>query len=173
MENSDNSFQGVIDRLRVASTLPSEQALAERLGLKRSAFTVRKSRGSLPRTEIDAFIAAQGLNSEWVYEGRGTMFAGPGFSEKVRLQAEIDKRLAPFALSKREHSYMARLLMALEMTDPLRLKELLDDASNLSVEEALLVNGFRCAPQELAVAMKHLAASARHLAGRARVAASF
>ena len=45
---------------------------------------------------------------------------------------------------------MAKLLMALESTDAPLLKELLNDASNLSVDEVLLLQGFRCAPHELA-----------------------
>lgn len=162
----DSEFQRVVDRLVAACSFPNEQALAEELGFKRTTFVTRKSRNALPRAEIDALVAARGLNPEWVYEGRGAMFTGPGFAQKVRLQAAINERLDLFALNGRQHRFMAKLLMAVELTDPLWLKELLDSSNHLSGEEEALIKGLRSAPPELLAAVTQLAKLADKLRER-------
>lgn len=160
------SFQAVVDRLVAACAFDSETALAQALGFKQSVFAMRKTRNSLPRAEIDAFVQARGLNPEWVYEGTGSRVVDKGLSHKIKEQNKIHARLEPFALNQRQRTYMARLLLALELEEELRLKELLDEQPQFTDAEARVVMGLRVAPPELATAIQHLAASAIKLKER-------
>ncbi|TAM37822.1 MAG: hypothetical protein EPN61_14835 [Burkholderiaceae bacterium] len=159
----ENSFQAVVDRLIAACALQNEKALAELLGFQPAVFATRKMRDSLPRTKIDALIQERGFNSEWVYEGRGLMFVGKTFAEQRALLADIHERLELFALNERQRRYMAKLQLAFETADPLRLKELLDESHQLSAEEAAWLKGLRSAPPELLIAMNQLAKLADRL----------
>jgi transcriptional regulator with XRE-family HTH domain len=73
MVDKNVGFLGVANRLRLALDLPSEAQLAERLGMKQSAWSTRKTRDQLPIKEIDALISAEGLNPEFIYKGDGSV----------------------------------------------------------------------------------------------------
>jgi hypothetical protein len=163
-----NSFQAVVDRLIAAMRLPDEQGLAEALGFKRSAFTVRKSRNSLPRDQIDAYIQTHKLNAEWVYEGTGAMFEASRFQKKIDLQNEIHARLDKFALNDRQRSYMAKLLLALELGEPEKLKQHLDATDKLTSDEHELLTGLRSAPSDIVRAFGQIVGFATSKAVRIR-----
>lgn len=71
MTDKKNSFLTVTERLRMAIDVSSDVLLAERLGLKYSAWSMRKTRGTLPTQEIDALIEREDLNPEFIYKGTG------------------------------------------------------------------------------------------------------
>lgn len=71
MSDKNSGFLAIANRLRTALDISSDALLAERLGLKYSAWSMRKSRGTLPTQEIDALINAEGLNPEFIYDGKG------------------------------------------------------------------------------------------------------
>lgn len=69
MTNFD--FDAVVSRLKLVLDVAREQDVCARLGFTTSAWSMRKKRGSLPRKEIDALIAAEELNPEFIYNGTG------------------------------------------------------------------------------------------------------
>lgn len=82
--DGNRAFQEVIDRIKAARGLQTNREVAELLGLTASNLGERKSRGALPRAEIDELCKAARLNPEWLYEGRGEMLAGPVGAELRR-----------------------------------------------------------------------------------------
>lgn len=64
-------FIETIERLKFVLEIPSDVQLAEKLGLKQSAWARRKARASLPKELIDALINSEGLNPEFIYDGIG------------------------------------------------------------------------------------------------------
>ena len=65
------AFGEICDRLKLVLDLSSDVQLAEKLGLKQTAWAQRKSRNSLPTEAIDALIESECLNPEFIYEGNG------------------------------------------------------------------------------------------------------
>lgn len=70
-----DAFQEVIDRLARALGVSSNKQVAEALGLTASTVGERKTRGALPRRQIDALCDRVGLNPRWVYTGQGAQHA--------------------------------------------------------------------------------------------------
>lgn len=70
-----DAFQEVIDRLARALGVSSNKQVAEALGLTASNVGERKTRGALPRRQIDALCDRVGLNPRWVYTGQGAQHA--------------------------------------------------------------------------------------------------
>lgn len=66
-----SDFPGVVDRLKRVLKIDSDQALASELGMTQSAWSNRKTRGSLPTKHIDALIARYGLGRDFIYEEKG------------------------------------------------------------------------------------------------------
>lgn len=73
MSDSDNGFSAVVARLKLVLEVTSDAMLAERLGLGTTAWAQRKKRDSLPTKEIDALIASEELNPEFIYKGIGAV----------------------------------------------------------------------------------------------------
>lgn len=73
MSDKAVGFLEIADRLKLALDLQSELQLAARLGFKQSAWSTRKTRGSLPSREIDALIIEESLNPEFIYHGIGSV----------------------------------------------------------------------------------------------------
>ena len=64
-------FADVASRLRLVLDLSSDVQLAEKLGLKQSAWSTRKTRNNLPTEAIDELIESECLNPEFIYQGNG------------------------------------------------------------------------------------------------------
>lgn len=77
-----SNFQEIIDRLRQVSGLTNEYEIAELLGFKKDSFAARKSRGSLPKKEIELACASHGWSHEWIMTGKGEMQTQPGVAEE-------------------------------------------------------------------------------------------
>lgn len=71
MSDKKVMFLEVTERLKLALDISSEVLLAERLELKYSAWSMRKSRNTLPKAQIDALIEREQLNPEFIYHGTG------------------------------------------------------------------------------------------------------
>ncbi len=61
----------IIDRIKTLKSLESDTAIADLLGIKRSAFAERKRRSSIPYEELVSFCEREGLNIDWLLTGEG------------------------------------------------------------------------------------------------------
>ena len=75
MSDKSLGFMEMVKRLMAVMSVDSEVALAQLLGFKQNTWSMRKSRGSIPTDAIDALIASEGLNAEYVYKGTGRPYA--------------------------------------------------------------------------------------------------
>jgi hypothetical protein len=66
-------FLEIIKRLLLVLELPNEVALAERLGLQRAAYTMRKQRDSVPLKHLEALCTAEDLSLEYILYGTGNV----------------------------------------------------------------------------------------------------
>lgn len=66
-------FDQVVRRVKLAMGASPDYELAALLGFDPRAWSKRRERRSLPTRQIDALIAREGLNAEWVYHGVGAM----------------------------------------------------------------------------------------------------
>jgi len=114
----EDEFEVVAGRLRSALGLRSNAALAERLGMARTAFQQRKSRGSLPVAEIQELAAAAKLNLDWVFDGKGEPLThGAALARKLDELRDVNERVAVFALANDEARLLADLVHAVEIGD--------------------------------------------------------
>jgi hypothetical protein len=74
MSDKNSGVIDVFGRLKTALNADSDKEIAVALGVQPTALNMQKKRGHLPREAIDALIAKEGLNAEWVYEGTGRMY---------------------------------------------------------------------------------------------------
>ena len=74
MSDKNSGFNEVIERLKLALRLPSENKLAAALGMGQSTYSTRKTRNQLPKDAIDQLIASRGLSPDYVYDGVGSVF---------------------------------------------------------------------------------------------------
>lgn len=114
----EEEFEVVAGRLRSVLGLRSNAALAERLGMARTAFQQRKSRGALPVVEIQELAEAAKLSLEWVLEGKGEPFThGTALAKKLAELRDVNERVAAFSLGNDEARLLADLLHAVEIGD--------------------------------------------------------
>ncbi len=82
---SRESIQEIINRMMIAFSVDSEQKVAEILGYKKDALSVRKNRGTLPLEKIRLSCVDRGINYEWVISGVGEIYLrlkAIGFSDE-------------------------------------------------------------------------------------------
>lgn len=90
------NFQKVVDRLQISLGINSETDLGKLLGFTQSAWSTRKMRDSLPRAQIDALIAAEGINPHFIYQGEGSVYEGTGWVAEYKARAaELRSARAP------------------------------------------------------------------------------
>jgi hypothetical protein len=70
-EIDKNRFEDICGRLMTALGMSFEYNIADRLGLRRDAFSARKKRGALPIDKIQLLCTQEGLNFDWVMTGEG------------------------------------------------------------------------------------------------------
>lgn len=97
------NFQKVTDRLLLAVGIVKETELGEQLGLTQSAWSKRKMRDSLPTEQIDALIAQEGINPEYIYNGTGSVYEGAGWAHEYKARA-ASLRLAKAYLTPLGHA---------------------------------------------------------------------
>lgn len=73
------SSKEVIDRLKLALSLPTDNALAEYLGVSKAALSNWKSRNTIDFLLL--FSKCEPLSIDWVIMGRGEMYFGSTASE--------------------------------------------------------------------------------------------
>lgn len=74
MPDLSSGFLEVSERIKGALGIKDDAELAARLGMTKTAFQNRKSRGSLPREKIDALLENEGLSPEYAYSGKGRQY---------------------------------------------------------------------------------------------------
>ena len=108
MAEPQPAFEAVAKRLQAALGHTSEQALAEDLGLKQTAWANRKSRGALPLAKINALCESRGISPEWVYKGKGE--PRPGVGAAVKPLQDAAKAVAALSLPAHEARLLQELL---------------------------------------------------------------
>jgi hypothetical protein len=110
-----DDFASVIQRLRLVLEVDSDLVLAEKLGLKTTAWAMRKARGSLPRAEIDAILKKEEINPEFIYNGTGNVHIpveGASWEDLYRERAalinEVWDYLKPMGHSKQRVAALAK-----------------------------------------------------------------
>ncbi|WP_310613046.1 hypothetical protein [Limnohabitans sp.] len=186
MVDKNVGFLGVADRLRLALDLPSEAQLAERLGMKQSAWSTRKTRGQLPTAEIDALISAEGLNPEFIYEGTGPVHLDvdgesweSGFRKRVEqslgqstytdvLVREGHKKTDLKAALTGKQAPSAKLLRDMRRSLQLDMNWLIcgDTDTALSRDERAVVDAYRSATKEGKTTIAQVAAMAPKAKGK-------
>jgi SOS-response transcriptional repressor LexA len=117
MAEPETGFEEVANRLKAALGLTSDAALAERLGMERTAFVQRKRRDSLPVEQIDVLCEAAKLNRPWVYEGKGEMRAGGGMAGRVKSLGDAVKAVESLSLAGADARLLQELLMYVSIGD--------------------------------------------------------
>ena len=69
----DQSEQGVLDRLLLASNSSSEAALAARLGITSQAVYNAKNKGQIPTNWVFDIAKTFGVSTDWLFWGTGPM----------------------------------------------------------------------------------------------------
>lgn len=100
---ANSNFQEVTKRLLLALAMDKETDLGQRLGFKQSTWAQRKLRGSLPTEQIDALIAQEAINPEYVYNGTGSVYEGAGWAHEYKARA-ASLRLAKAYLTPLGHA---------------------------------------------------------------------
>lgn len=108
MAETQPAFEAVTKRLKAVFGHSSEQALAEELGFKQSAWARRKGRGALPTAEIEALCEARGVNIDWVFTGKGEPRAGARAAAKPLQDAA--KAVAALSLAAHEARLLQEIL---------------------------------------------------------------
>lgn len=108
------NFQEVTDRLLLALGITKETDLGKLLGFTQSAWSTRKMRGSLPTAAINALIAQEAINLDFIYKGTGGAYEGAGWAHEYKARA-VSVRLAKAYLTPMGHD--AALVDALVRMD--------------------------------------------------------
>ena len=119
-----NLFAEVTDRLKAALGLTSDTALAEKLGLARTALAERKRRGALPEAEIEALCVASGIDKAWVYTGKGK--PRPGGAAVINKLEEGAKAVAALSLPASEARALSELLLQVSTGDRDRVRKAME-----------------------------------------------
>lgn len=119
------NYSDIIERMRWASKLKNDSAVARRLGVTPQALSNYKKRGAMPTDLVLRFSNIYGLSMDWLLTGEGEMYKTGAHSEAENrgvLNAAEDaasygkavKRHADFAaLSPDEIIYVGKLLKIL------------------------------------------------------------
>jgi phage repressor protein C with HTH and peptisase S24 domain len=111
--SQQEEFEVITKRLMAALGLGTEAALAELLGLSKSAYAMRKKRHALPRAEIDAACEAAKLSAAWVYEGRGEVRPG----QAMKAVQNTSQAVQALSLDHTDARLLQELLLYVQMGD--------------------------------------------------------
>ena len=75
---SPSAFDDFLNRLHDAAGVTSQNDLAEKLGLSRSAVTQARKKGAVPESWLLRLFRKYGLNPDWLEKGKGEAFLAPG-----------------------------------------------------------------------------------------------
>ena len=73
MSDKNTRFLDVSSRLKSVLGVRSDLQLAKHLGMLQGTWSMNKTRGTLPTEAINALIAREGLNPEFIYNGTGNV----------------------------------------------------------------------------------------------------
>lgn len=66
---SENKFEDVISRVKVALKITGDSELAEQLGMSRTAFSNRRTKGSIPYEKLTEVLSSRNVDLRWVFTG--------------------------------------------------------------------------------------------------------
>lgn len=77
----DSSAMNAFDRIFAAAECRTQNALAELLGIKQSAISLAKRKGTIPAEWLVKLLRLKGINPEWILTGFGPKKLGPASGE--------------------------------------------------------------------------------------------
>lgn len=75
------NFGEVLSRLKQVANVRFQYEIAELLGMSKVQFATQKSRGKLPKIEIELWAVKNGISPEWILTGTGPMKAEQSLSD--------------------------------------------------------------------------------------------
>jgi len=166
MPDENNAFAEVTDRLKRALNLSTDVQLRDSLGFAATAWSNRKTRGSLPAKEISELIEKEGLNEDYIWKGEGPVhvaidgeawangltkrvasvlihesyrgvLVSQGYKEKDLKAVAAGKQEPPMALLRDMHLHLG-----------IDLNWLICDEPSMSVQEKGLIHNYRRAGED-------------------------
>lgn len=141
----------VLDRLMSALSVPSLKLLAEWLGIQPTTLHNRRARNSMPTEQINVLCEARGLNPDWVYWGKGDVYAGDKeVRQRAALLREVSDALLPLRLPDDVREGLCRLLAhAIGGNSEETVREWQAVRSAMSASEQELIDAYRRADESM------------------------